>query len=65
MKNNQQPSSQSQWENEPEPDKKAMEPDGRTILDTKDATHSAYLWESHNCKEGWLAFNGELFPVEQ
>jgi hypothetical protein len=42
-----------------------MTPDERAILDTKDATHSAYLWESHNCQEGWLAFDGELAEVEQ
>jgi len=55
----------AQWANNPEPDKKAMAPDGRAILDTKDAIHSAYLWESHNCQEGWLAFEGDLAEVER
>jgi hypothetical protein len=55
----------AQWASEPEPDKSEMTPDGRVILETEDATCSAYLWESHNCQEGWLAFDGELAEVER
>lgn len=55
----------AQWANEPEPDKNEMALDGRVILEAEDAVHSAYLWESHNCQEGWLAFDGELAEVER
>lgn len=53
------------WEQCPEPDKQALSPDGRTVLDCDDADYAAYLWETHNCKEGWLAYDGELLPIEQ
>jgi len=55
---------QLEWQNNPEPDKKELTPDGRIILDTQDPTHTAYLWESHNANEGWLAYNGELLTIK-
>lgn len=55
----------AQWADTPEPDKRELAVDGRLILDTRDATTSAYLWDSHNCSEGWLSFEGELQEVSQ
>jgi len=40
-----------------------MQQNGSVILEIEDATHSAYLWEPHNCQEGWLAFDGDLAEV--
>jgi hypothetical protein len=56
---------QLKWQNNPEPDKETLTPDGDIILDTQTPRHNAYLWESHNSKDGWLAFNGELAEVHR
>jgi hypothetical protein len=53
------------WKNNPEPHKEAMEPDPRSILNTDVEKGDGYLWESHNCKEGWLSYEGELLEVIQ
>lgn len=38
---------------------------GQTILDTEDASYDAYLWNVENCKEQWLAFEGNLMEISQ
>jgi hypothetical protein len=52
------------WDDNPEPEKGDMEPDPRSIIDTDLREHDAYMWESHNCKEGWMEFTGELLDIE-
>jgi hypothetical protein len=53
-----------QWEENPEPDKKEMTPDRQTILETENIKHEGYLWESHNCANAWLSFDGKLIDNE-
>ena len=47
-----------QWADNPEPTAVTLDP--QTILDTDVSNHDAYLWESQNCQDGWLAYNGKL-----
>lgn len=42
-----------------------MSLDPRVVLDTDDATADAYLWDTANCNEGWLQFDGELMDIIQ
>jgi hypothetical protein len=53
----------AQWAENPEPDKRALDP--QTILDTEDENADAYLWNVRDCKEQWLQFDGELVDIEQ
>lgn len=42
-----------------------MSRDNKTILDTKDSVHDAYLWLSMQSDEAWLAYDGDLIDITQ
>lgn len=56
---------QEMWDENPEPHKESMSPDPRSIIDTDLKEYEAYMWESHNCKEGWICFEGDLMDIKQ